>query len=94
MQCFKQINCSEGTCLSQTEVLLLISNRQRSDYGGSAIVENVNQEGSNMKQHHSIVNTNTCTRVLASVVDDESSTALARTRTTGTLLKHKPIQTI
>jgi hypothetical protein len=32
-------------------------------------------------------------RVLASAVDD-SSTALARTRTRGTLLKHKPIQTI
>ena len=35
-------------------------------------------------------------RVLASAVDDstESSTALARTRTPGTLLKHKPILTI
>ena len=32
--------------------------------------------------------------VLASVVDDESSTALARTRTPGSLLKHQPIQTI
>jgi hypothetical protein len=31
--------------------------------------------------------------VLASGVDDESSTALARTRTPGTLLMHKPIQT-
>ena len=33
-------------------------------------------------------------RVLASAVDDWSSTALARTHTPGTLLKHKPIQTI
>ena len=32
-------------------------------------------------------------RVLASAVD-ESSIALARTRTPGTLLKHKPTQTI
>ena len=31
---------------------------------------------------------------LRSVDDSESSTALARTRTPGTLLKHKPIQTI
>ena len=32
-------------------------------------------------------------RVLASAVEDWSSTALARTRTPGTLLKHKPIRT-
>ena len=32
--------------------------------------------------------------ILFGSVDDQSSTALARTRTPGTLLKHKPIQTI